>query len=86
MCQFAGPYLGGGPLGDSAAAPVPECRQIYGFAVKMQYSSPFPASVRRDGREEIDPEVLKNGRGNCPYGAFLRRSGLFRAAKTGFLC
>ena len=52
----------------------------------MEDFSSDTASVRRDGRVEIGREVLKNGRGNCPYGAFLRLDARFRAAKTGFLC
>ena len=85
MCQFAGPYLGGGPLGDSAAAPVPECRQIQGFSVKVQCSPPSPASVRRDGREEIDPEVLKKtGAGTARMAHFSASAGFFVRQKLDF--
>ena len=51
----------------------------------MEGFLPGFASVRRDGRAEIGGELLKNGRGNCPYGAFLRLCVRFRAAKTEFL-
>ena len=51
----------------------------------MEGFLPGFASVRRDGRAEIGDELLKNGRGNCPYGAFLRLCVRFRAAKTEFL-
>ena len=52
----------------------------------MEGFLPGFASVRRDGRAEIGDELLKNGRGNCSYGAFLRLCVRFRAAKTEFLC
>ena len=52
----------------------------------MEGLLPGFASVRRDGRAEIGDELLKNGCGNCPYGAFLRLCVRFRAAKTEFLC
>ncbi len=52
----------------------------------MEGFLPGFASVRRDGRAEIGDELLKNGCGNCPYGAFLRLCVRFRAAKTEFLC
>ena len=66
--------------------PVPECRQIPGFSVKREGFPPGIASSRKDGRVQIDPEVLKSGRQNCPYGTFLRFGVRFRAAKTRFLC
>ena len=51
----------------------------------MEGFLPGFASVRRDGRAEIGDELLKNGRGNCPYGAFLSLSVCFCAAKMKFL-
>ena len=51
----------------------------------MEGFLPGFASVRRDGRAEIGDELLKNGRGNCPYGTFLRLSVCFCAAKMKFL-
>ena len=51
----------------------------------MEGFLPGFASVRRDGRAEIGDELLKNGRGNCPYGTFLSLSVCFCAAKMKFL-
>ena len=71
---------------EAPAAPVPECRQIPGFPVKKEGFPPDSASVRWGGKAETGAELLKNRCGNCPYGAFLRLGGRFRAAKTEFLC
>ena len=57
-----------------------------GFPVKKEGFPPGSASVRWNGKAETGAELLKNRRGNCPYGAFLRLGGRFRAAKTEFLC
>ena len=49
----------------------------------MEGFLPGFASVRRDGRAEIGDELLKNGRGNCPYGTFLRLGDRFLCGKNG---
>ena len=49
-----------------------ECRQIPWNAVKTKAFPPDAAPVWRGGRAEIGGELLKNGRGSCPYGAFFR--------------
>ena len=71
---------------ESPTVPVSECCQNQQSPVKMEGFPPGAASMWRADRSEIGPELLKNGRENCPYGAFLRLGGRFRAAKTGFLC
>ena len=65
---------------------VSKCCRIHGSPVKMECFSTDSAFVCRRGKAEIDPEVLKSGRQNCPYGTFLRFGVRFRAAKTRFLC
>ena len=72
--------------GVNLVAQVTDCRQNAVFPAKKEYFSAKSAFVCRGGKAEIESEVLKNGRWNCPYGTFLRLDARFRAAKTGFLC
>ena len=72
------------PLRSGTPSPMTECREIPGNPVKKQGFPSHSASVRRDGRAEIAPELLKSGRGNCPYAHFSASAGVFVRQKQDF--
>ena len=81
-CRSGGNLTGG----ESPAASVSDCHRYMEFPIKEQGIPYCPAFPWRDGKSQIKSELLKTGRENCLYGAFLRRDGRFFAAKMEFLC
>ena len=81
-CRNSGNLTGG----ESPAASVSDCHRYMEFPIKEEGIPYCPAFPWRDGKSQIKSELLKTGRENCLYGAFLRRDGRFFAAKMEFLC
>lgn len=81
-CRNSGNLTGG----ESPAASISDCHRYMEFPIKEEGIPYCPAFPWRDGKSQIKSELLKIGRENCLYGAFLRRDGRFFAAKMEFHC